>query len=63
MSFMALRNTGVSPRVNNNAIHRNMPTLVIGVVVIDVPPPCGETMIAFPDEERLPGEMCKMLRT
>src|ERR1700737_1193691 len=60
MSFMALRNTGVSPRVNNNAIHRNMPTLVIGVVVIDVPPLCGETMIAFPDGEHLPSEMCKI---
>jgi hypothetical protein len=50
----------VTSRVNNNAIHRKIPTLVIGVVVIDVPPPCGETMIAFPYKEYLPGEMCKI---
>jgi hypothetical protein len=37
-----------------------MPTLVIGVVVIDVPPPSGEPMIAFPNEKHLPGEMCKI---
>jgi hypothetical protein len=37
-----------------------MPTLVIGVVVIDVPPPSGEAMIAFPNEKHLPGEMCKI---
>jgi hypothetical protein len=52
--------TGVSSRVNNYAIHRDMPTLVIGVVVIDVPPPSGEPMIAFPNEKHLPGEMCKI---
>jgi hypothetical protein len=52
--------TGVSSRVNNNAIHRDMPTLFIGVVVIDVPPPSGETMIAFPDKEHFPGEMCEI---
>jgi hypothetical protein len=32
---------------------RDMPTLVIGVVVIDVLPPSGKTMIAFPNEEHL----------
>jgi hypothetical protein len=37
-----------------------MPTLVIGVVIINVPPPSGETMIAFPNEEHLPSEMCKI---
>jgi hypothetical protein len=37
-----------------------MPTLFIGVVVIDVPPPSGETMIAFPDKEHFSGEMCKI---
>jgi hypothetical protein len=37
-----------------------MPILFIGVVVIDVPPPSSETMIAFPDEEHLPGKMCKI---
>jgi hypothetical protein len=52
--------TGVSSRVNNNAIHRDMPTLVIGVVVIDVFLPSGETMIAFPDEEHILSEMCKI---
>jgi hypothetical protein len=52
--------TGVSSKVNNNAIHRDMPTLVIGVVIIDVSPPSGETMIAFPDEEHIPDEMCKI---
>jgi hypothetical protein len=52
--------TGVSSRVNNYAIHRDMPTLVIGVVVIDVPPPSGEPMIAFPNEKYIPGEMCKI---
>jgi hypothetical protein len=52
--------TGVSSRVNNYTIHRDMPTFFIGVVVIDVLPPSGETMIAFPNEEHLPGEMCKI---
>ena len=52
--------TGVASRVNNYAIHRDMPTPFIGVVVIDVPPPSGETMIAFPNEEHLPSEMCKI---
>jgi hypothetical protein len=37
-----------------------MPTFLIGVVVIDVPSPCGETMIAFPDKKHLPSEMCKI---
>jgi hypothetical protein len=37
-----------------------MPTFLIGVVIIDVPPSCGETMIAFPDKEQFPGEMCKI---
>jgi hypothetical protein len=52
--------TGVTSRVNNNAIHREMPILVIGVVVIDVPPPSGEMMIAFSYKEHLSGEMCKI---
>jgi hypothetical protein len=52
--------TGVSSMVNNNAIYRDMPTLVIGVVVIDVSPPSGETMILFPDEEHIPDKMCKI---
>ena len=52
--------TGVSSGVNNYAIHRDMPTLLIGVVVIDVPPPSGEPMIAFPNEKHLPSEMCKI---
>jgi hypothetical protein len=52
--------TGVTSRVNNNTIHRRMSTLVIGAVVIDVPPPSGETMIAFPYKEHLLGEMCKI---
>jgi hypothetical protein len=37
-----------------------MPTLLIGVVIIDVPPSCNEAMIVFPDKEHLPGEMCKI---
>jgi hypothetical protein len=52
--------TGVSSRVNNNAINRDMPTFVIGVVIIDVSLPSGETMIAFPYEKHIPGEMCKI---
>jgi hypothetical protein len=52
--------TGVSSRVNNYAIHRYMPTLFIGVMVVDVPPPSGKTVIAFPDEKHLPGKMCKI---
>jgi hypothetical protein len=52
--------TGITSSVNNNAIHPEMPILIIGVVVIDVPPPSSETMIAFPYKEHLPGEMCKI---
>ena len=52
--------TGASPRVDNNTIHCNMPTLLIGVVVVDVPPPCYESMIAFLNEEHLPNKMCKI---
>ena len=37
-----------------------MPTLVVGVVVVDVPPPCCKSMISFPHEEYLPTEMCKI---
>ena len=52
--------TGASPGIDHNTIHRDMPTLVVGVVVVDVPPPCCETMISFPHEKHLPTEMCKI---
>jgi hypothetical protein len=51
--------TGVSSRINNYAIHRDMPTFFIGVVVINVPPPSGETMIAFLNEEHLPAKCAR----
>ena len=52
--------TGASPRVDHNTIHPDMPTLCVGVVVVDVPPPCCESMISSPHEEHLPTEMCKI---
>ena len=54
------KDTGASPRVDHSTIHRDIPTLLIGVVVVDVPPPCCELMISFPHEEHLPTEMCKI---
>ena len=51
--------TDASPRVDNNTIHRNMPILFIGVVVIDVPLPCGDTVIAPSVKEHFSGEMNK----
>lgn len=32
--------TRAFPGVDHNTIHRDMPTLLIGMVVVDVPPPC-----------------------
>ena len=52
--------TDASLGVDHNTIHRDMPTLVVCVVVVDVPPPCCESMISFPHEEHLPTEMCKI---
>ena len=52
--------TGASPKVDNNTIHSNMPTLIIGVVVVDVPLPCCKSMIAFPNKGHIPNEMCKI---
>jgi hypothetical protein len=52
--------TGASHGVDQNTIHRDMPTIFVDVVVVDVPPPCCESMISFPHEEHLPIEMCKI---
>ena len=60
MAYCIEEYTGASPRVDNNTIQCNMPTLLIGVVVVDVPSPCCESMIAFPDEEHLPNKICKI---
>jgi hypothetical protein len=46
--------------VDHDTIHRDMPTLLVGVVVVDVPPPCCESMISNPHKEHLPTEMCKI---
>jgi hypothetical protein len=37
-----------------------MPTFFIGVDVVDMPPLCCESMIAFAHEEHFPSEMYKI---
>jgi hypothetical protein len=37
-----------------------MPTLIVGVVVVDVPPPCCESLISFPHVEHLLTVICKI---
>ena len=47
------------PRIHDNAVNRDMPIFVERMMIIDVSPPCGQTMVPFPHIEHLANKLSK----
>ena len=43
--------------VKNNAMHGDVPSWIIIVMVVNMSIPCGKAMVTFPDIVHLPGEL------
>ena len=47
-------------RVKDNAVNQHVPNLIISMEVVDVMPPCHESMVALPQVKHLASEYGKV---